>query len=179
MKLVDVTLEDFMFPCFAYSMKRTGLNYSFNDFRKLKEQPVPKNTADIPIGAILRWDINNGEDNWVDNILTIKGQRVISTWNNINVHYGVYEGDGIVSDIVWDEKEIRIRLRELDKVYQQPRGMITDESLVASAKAKGKSTLSDDDYKILEEAQSRIESVKINAYTETEWDKISDMPHRL
>lgn len=127
MKLYDVSLEDFMFPCFAYCMKRTGLNLSWSEFRKLEEKPVP-DTAQIPIGAILRWDADNGNNRWQQSFLTIKGQRVISTWNNTNVHYAVYEVDSIVSDLVVGDKDPYIRLRELDKLYQPPKGMVIYET---------------------------------------------------
>lgn len=124
--LFDVELEDFMFPCFAYVKRRTGLAVSYSEFRKLKENPVPADTANIPVGAILRWDCNNGDDRWVQSFLTIEGPRVIGTWNNVDAHYGVYEGDGIVSDLVVGDgnKDPYIRLRKLDKLYQRPRGMI-------------------------------------------------------
>lgn len=155
MQLYDVTLEDFMFPCFAYCMKRTGLNMSWIEFKKLAEKPVP-DTALIPVGAILRWDCDNGENRWVQNFLTIKGQRVISTWNNVNVHYGVYEGDGIVSDlVVRDDKDPYIRLRELDKLYQHPRGMIIYERVKANP-----APLGDEYYKIRHAVQDRIYTMR-------------------
>lgn len=153
MRLYDVELEEFMFPCFTYCMKRTGLNMDWTEFRQQKEQPVP-DTALIPTGAILRWDCDNGENRWVQSFLTIKGQRVISTWHNINVHYGVYEGDGIVSDlVVGDDKDPYIRLRELDKLYQRPRGMIIYE------RVKVNPGLSEQDYRVLQKAQDKIDSM--------------------
>lgn len=124
MKLVDVEFEDFMLPCFAYVMKRTGLNMSYNEFRKLEEKTYIS-YGHLDSGTILRWDNNNGENNWQQYFLTIKYGKVIATWINCNIHYGVYEGNGLVSDlVVGDDKNPYIRIRELDKLYNQPRGFI-------------------------------------------------------
>lgn len=128
MILQDVELEDFIYPCFAFVKRRIGKpNMTYEEFNQLKEYPCPDNLLDIPIGAVVKWHCNNGDNNWEEVQLTLKRDRVVSTWANYNVHFGVYEGNGFVSDLCVGKDVKYIRYREITEIYTRPIGYILME----------------------------------------------------
>lgn len=111
--LNDVCLTEFMWPCLDYVMRRVG--YGSARTRENLEMdfsiwPIPDDLSEIPEGAILKWENKEGEKAWQT---TLKGKVVLETYTFNRGHYAVYEGDGFISDLGWQDDTPYIRFRKL------------------------------------------------------------------
>lgn len=111
--LNDVYLYELSRTCLMYAVARAGLGKDCT-VERLEQTattlPLPENIADIPVGAILKWENKEGEKAWQ---LTLKGKTVLETYTFNRGHYVVYEGDGLISDLAWNEDTPYIRFRKL------------------------------------------------------------------
>lgn len=120
-QLKDVHLEEFIWPCLTYVMRRTGFKGTIKQFLELPRYDIPE---DIPIGAVLWWNNTEKEKNWQ---VTIENNVVLETYTYNRGHFIVYEGNGLVSDLGFKENEIPyIRFRKL-KELTPPDKMITGQ----------------------------------------------------
>lgn len=108
--LNDVCLEEFMIPCLVYALKRATNGMTKKELDKLPKLDMPDNENKIPVGAILFWENAEGEKTWH---LTVEDRIVLETYTFNRGHWGVYEGDGLYSDIGYsDDNKLYIRFRK-------------------------------------------------------------------
>ena len=119
-KLNNVDLDDFVFPCLCYALKRTTQGMTRFEFESLPRLDLPENEEDIPVGAILYWENGEGERSWR---VTVEERTVFTTYTFNRGHFGVYEGNGIFSDLGWEDNEPYIRFRKY-KETSKPDKMI-------------------------------------------------------
>lgn len=101
--LQDVDLEDFVYPCIKYSLLRTGSTKSIQDI--LDDKGIPYEGIDaLTVGDILVWRKENTERR--DTTTHINKYGVVTTRAFSGIHVGVYEGDGLVSDLVFNDSYI-------------------------------------------------------------------------
>lgn len=100
-ELKDVFLSDFLYPCATYVVKRLGLSmspislYAF-PAEKLKEDEL----SNLQIGDVVIWDWRKNEPP-SEVVLSISNKGPVTSKQYRGRHYGVYEGNGIVSDITF------------------------------------------------------------------------------
>lgn len=108
-------LKQFFFPCVTYVLERTGINESPGDFVSGKKWNIVSFDIDmVTIGDIVCWS----NDSLITEVtLEIVDGVPISERIAINNHYGVYEGNGLVSDLTIDGDSYapRIRVRDVRK----------------------------------------------------------------
>lgn len=120
MNRVTVNRED---NCISYALKRIGVNMmSYNDimtgdkFSILNYVPEKLIKGDLVIWVKLN-DINKS---FIQNEITESGMLLSNKYDKTSFHFGVYEGDGLISDINIDQdhdRSIIIRkVRDLDKL---------------------------------------------------------------
>lgn len=80
------------------------------EFEELPKLEIPEEVEKIPVGAILYWENAEGEKAWQ---LTVENKTVLETYTFNRGHFGVYEGEGIFSDIGWSGVDVpHIRFRK-------------------------------------------------------------------
>ena len=100
--------------CYTYALKRVGictlehLLLESNDFiRKYQSEMIDE--KDLEIGDILVLileDIGNGNKVRVQDEIT-KSSVVLTNSKHYNIHFMVYEGEGVISHTVWSDLEGR------------------------------------------------------------------------
>lgn len=119
--LQDVLILETVYPCWAYALTRIGKSELFtpdwlkNDMlrllQKLKNQTLSK-------GTLLVWKNHNCER--IYSPVSIEGNEIISEEINYAYHAGVYEGGGLVSDMVKTDGDFDlpfiIRKRKLEQL---------------------------------------------------------------
>ena len=111
-----VYLEDFAYPCVAYVLRRTGSAFSVEQFLTLQGEKYIAPADDLEVGDVVVWEAREGSE-VTDATLTIGEHGPISTKLHLGRHFGVYEGDGLVSDTTFGEGTYfpRIRLMPLSE----------------------------------------------------------------
>lgn len=117
MNLNDVDISDFYSFCGLYAVWRTRNRFTLGQL--LKEEGTQFiSINDLKIGDILVWETH---DSYVSYPSKIKNNVLLTVSVNNSKHFGVYEGDGIVSDLSFqsdfDHNQWPIlRMRELEKL---------------------------------------------------------------
>lgn len=115
--LSSVSLDEFAYPCLLYAIRRVGLSYLPCD-KLIKRRGIryPLTSGELQIGDILVWR-NKKASVVSDAVLHMSAHGQITTKVQLGVHFGVYEGDGFVSDATFDGESYfpRIRLRHLSE----------------------------------------------------------------
>lgn len=115
--LNDVDISDFYCFCGLYAVWRTGVKFTLGEL--LKEEGTQFTSInDLKIGDILVWECNGPRVTYPSKI---KNNVLLTVSVNNNKHYGVYEGNGVVSDLSFlsdfDHNQWPIlRMRELEKL---------------------------------------------------------------
>ena len=119
----NMYLEDFAYPCVCYAKRRTESPLPIKDILELSCERYTATTI-LNIGDIVVWQ-HNRDIKITDVMLTIMDKCVITTKARFDRHFGVYEGDGMVSDLTFDSDNYhpRIRLMPLSE-HPTPRDII-------------------------------------------------------
>lgn len=127
-----VYLEDFAYPCVAYVLRRTGATLSVDQFLALHGEKYIS-LADLEVGDVVAWDARGGTE-VTDATLTIGEHGPITTKLHLGRHFGVYEGDGLVSDATFDGDTYfpRIRLMPMSE-HPAPRKVLRMRRAVAES----------------------------------------------
>ena len=123
MSLLAVDMTDVAFVCATYCMRRIGYMGTIHEFLLIEPEKYTT-TTDVLIGDILVWNIDNAEGEVP--ALEICKATIISSFTKFNKHYGVFEGNGLVSDIrlMGDMLIPNIRFRRLSGLLREPDGII-------------------------------------------------------
>lgn len=111
----EVRLTAFLFPCVTYVLERVGVDQSPEEFmRGIGWKLSTFTRKDVQVGDIVCW---NKDQYLTDVTLEIVGGVPVSERIVINNHYGVYEGNGLVSDLTinGDNYAPRIRVMSVDR----------------------------------------------------------------
>ncbi|MDE6735612.1 MAG: hypothetical protein K2J64_09130 [Desulfovibrio sp.] len=109
----DVLFLEHMYPCHSYCLTRIGrrdlltLEWLNNEFPKLL-QPF-KEGISLDIGNIIVW---KNEAYNIYRPIHMKDNQIIFEQIKYNYHSSVYEGNGIVSDMVLDGEAIPLIIRK-------------------------------------------------------------------
>ena len=112
MNLNDVDISDFYSFCGLYAIRRTGNRFTLGQL--LKEEGTRFTSInDLKIGDILVWETHNS--------YVLKNNVLFTVSVNNSKHFGVYEGNGIVSDLSFQSdfdhnQRPVLRMRELEKL---------------------------------------------------------------
>lgn len=115
----DVLFLEHMYPCRSYCLTRIGrrdlltLDWLNNEFPKLL-QPFGENIS-LNVGDIIVW---KHEAHNIYRPIHMKDDQVIFEQIKYSYHTAVYEGNGLVSDMVLDGADIPliIRKRQLEQL---------------------------------------------------------------
>lgn len=124
MNAVDLT--DITYPCATYALRRIGSHWPVERLLNFPPEPF----TELNVGDILVWDRLDSPEETSAYIMDEHG-RPISRSVAYNRHLGVYEGDGVVSDVKFiGELGIpNIRMKRLSEMPKQPTGRIPLEVL--------------------------------------------------
>ena len=111
----NVYLENFAYPCVAYVIERLGLSCSIKELFNIEGSPY-SNSVELEVGDIVVWVRS---DEFSEATLTMKECSPVSTKINLNKHFGVYEGNGLVSDITFDSNNFYPRIRLMPLTERQ------------------------------------------------------------
>lgn len=119
----DVYLEEFAYPCARYAVLRTGCKYSVRYIMETALLEKYTTISCLKIGDIVVWEKDKGEENAN---LTICDKSIITTRLFYGRHIGVYEGKGLVSDLVFIHETYypTIRLKKMCD-YPNPVGYLS------------------------------------------------------
>lgn len=103
-ELKEIHLEEFRYPCVEYCIRRLGRKETVTKLMARETTDYTDNTK-LQVGDIIIWY----NDAWENNdrrecTLRIGSHGPVSDYVNFGVHYAVYEGDGLVSDLVFDSE---------------------------------------------------------------------------
>ena len=114
----SVFLEDFAYPCVAYVIRRLGLEQEIKQLFVATGEEYSSTTNLIP-GDIIIWEYSSGitEGNVT---LTMGTRGPITTKFFLGRHFGVYEGDGLVSDLTFNKDDYQPHIR-LMSLLEHPR----------------------------------------------------------
>lgn len=124
----DVTLEEFIYPCVYYCIKRTGANM------------VPTEVLALPRNKFDQWDKRREGDiiiwhsfsknSWKEMTVSLRSSLgVITTRFKDSFHFGVYEGGGFVSDLTTVKNVPTLRITPVED-WILPKEFIRKELLV-------------------------------------------------
>lgn len=104
-KLENVYLPELIYPCIAYAFARIGKrelipSFNLDDFKKLW---MSYSKSDTIKGDILIWVGKQKEKKFRPVMIENNKLKLMKT--EYGWHAGVYEGDNIVSEAVWDEND--------------------------------------------------------------------------
>ena len=114
-----VHLDEFVYPCAHYALQRSGLSGSIAELMSAFGEEFFENT--LRAGDIVVWDCAHHTEEVAVTILECG--RVVTSQVRKAVHYGVYEGGGLVSDLTFVEGSAipKIRVRVLSELKQPDR----------------------------------------------------------
>ena len=123
-----VYLSDFAYPCVAYVIRRLGLRHNVEEILDRKGSQYIKGELLKP-GDVVIWERVSGSE-ITDATLVIDKHGPVTTKLHLGKHYGVYEGNGLVSDLCFDGNTYfpRIRLMRLND-HPAPREILPLECL--------------------------------------------------
>lgn len=116
MRLADVDITDYAYPCIAYALRRTGCG----DARPV--YPLPDaferfaySEESLRVGDIVAWEKEKQES---DCTLVMRDGIPVTAKVHVGIHFGVYEGKGLVSDISYCGDSIipYLRVRDISTV---------------------------------------------------------------
>lgn len=124
MKAVDLT--DITYPCATYALRRVGSHWPVERLINFPPEPF----FELNVGDVLVWDRLDSPKEMSAYVIDERG-RPISRVVAYNRHFGVFEGDGVVSDVkfIGEPAIPNIRMRRLSEVARQPTGRIPLEVL--------------------------------------------------
>jgi hypothetical protein len=127
--LKSVFLADFAYPCVAYIIQRLGLSHDIEAILLIHGERYNATTT-LEIGDVLVWERSDSLT-ISDATLTIGKHGPVTTKLRLGRHFGVYEGNGLVSDITFDGDTYypRIRLMPLSE-HPVPRIVLRHNMLV-------------------------------------------------
>lgn len=97
----DVCLLDFAYPCVAYVIRRLGIDATVDRVMSLTTEPYAP-SVDLNVGDVVIWDYKH-DTKVTDAVITMGKYGPITTRLAFTAHFGVYEGNGLVSDITYDD----------------------------------------------------------------------------
>lgn len=111
----DVYLSEFSYPCIAYVKARLGLDINIEEILHAKRE-IYSPKIELCTGDVLVWQRHSGKGMTYD-FLAVRGNCVFAKKTITGVHFGVYEGQGIVSDLscIGDKWNPIIRMMELNE----------------------------------------------------------------
>lgn len=130
-KLENCFLRDFMYPCATYVVHRLGLERDPITLFEMEATPYDKNTMMLYTGDILIWD-RQKDDSPNSVVLRMSDKGPITSKQIRGRHMAVYEGDGMVSELIFYDDAITPSIRQMylyDKKYD-PVEIIRYSSLV-------------------------------------------------
>ena len=124
MKAVDLT--DITYPCATYALRRVGSHWPVERLINFPPEPF----FELNVGDVLVWDVLDSPKEMSAYVIDEHG-RPISRVVAYNRHFGVFEGDGVVSDVKFIGELVipNIRVRRLSEMARQPTGRIPLEVL--------------------------------------------------
>lgn len=130
-KLENCFLRDFMYPCATYVVQRLGLERDPITLFEMEATPYDKNTMMLYTGDILIWDQQKDvPPNSV--VLRMSDKGPITSKQIRGRHMAVYEGNGIISELIFYDDAITPSIRQMylyDKKYD-PVEIIRYSSLI-------------------------------------------------
>lgn len=108
-------LTHFLFPCVTYVLQRTGVDQDPEEFMGGMGWDLSSYSRKaVQVGDIVCWA---NDQRITDVTLEIVDGVPVSERIAVNNHYGVYEGDGRVSDLTIDGNDYapRIRVMNVDR----------------------------------------------------------------
>ena len=129
MSLLAVDMTDVAFVCATYCMRRIGYMGTIHEFLLIEPEKYTT-TTDVLIGDILVWNTNDSRGE-VPALEICKG-TIISSFIKFDRHYGIFEGNGLVSDVrlMGDMMIPNIRFRRLSDLLREPDGVIRFKNLI-------------------------------------------------
>lgn len=126
----SVYLANFAYPCVSYVIQRLGLPHDIERILACRGESYSASTK-LNAGDIIIWERKDGP-HISDATLTIGERGPITTKLRLGIHFGVYEGDGMVSDVTFDGDTYypRIRLMGLHH-HPTPKEILRKETLTA------------------------------------------------
>lgn len=124
MNAVDLT--DITYPCATYALRRVGSHWPVERLLNFPHEPF----TELNVGDILVWDRLDSPEETSAYIMDKHGWP-ISRSVAYNRHFGVYEGDGVVSVVrfIGELGIPNIRMKRLSEMPKQPTGRIPLEVL--------------------------------------------------
>lgn len=114
--LKNIFLETLAYPCVFYAKERLGLNIDIKELLNMEgEIFIPKKT-ELKTGDIL---VYKNQDQVTTPIwLKVSGKSIIRKHADVSKHFCVYEGEGIVSDMVYSNECTYpiIRMRDIEDI---------------------------------------------------------------
>lgn len=125
----DIFLENLAYPCVMYVKERLGLSLDIKELLNLEGEPFIPGKTELKAGDIIVYKNTEGQSLtriW----LKVQGKSVITKWADVSKHFYVYEGDGIVSDMVYSQECTYpvIRMKDINDL-DAPNYVIRRESL--------------------------------------------------
>lgn len=112
-ELKDVFLSDFLYPCATYVVKRLGLNISpISLYAYPAEKFEEDKLTTLQKGDVLIWDWNVDTPP-TEVVLGMSEQGPITYKKKYGRHFGVYEGNDIVSDITFYGDSVMPFIRQM------------------------------------------------------------------
>jgi hypothetical protein len=128
--LKSVDLTEFAYPCITFIIKRCGLSLSI---KEILETPIEKyeTFTKLAIGDILIWDNVTPPEPDLMTLIFDSTVGVITSSVDLSKHFGVYEGNGLVSDVVHDSNTYypHIRVMTIDDHSNMPSSYIKLKTL--------------------------------------------------
>lgn len=112
-KLKDCFFEEFLYPCATYVVKRLGLAISpVSLYAYPAEKFEDDGSTTLFKGDVLIWDWNEDTPP-TDVVLGMSDQGPITYKKKYGRHFGVYEGNDIVSDITFYGDSVTPFIRQM------------------------------------------------------------------
>ncbi|MFV0347709.1 MAG: hypothetical protein ACK5JO_03905 [Halodesulfovibrio sp.] len=105
----NLFLIEFAYPCVAYVIKRLGLSVDIERILAMRGERY-SSTTPLMDGDIVVWERSDGP-HVSDATLTFSQRGPITTRLHLGRHFGVYEGEGLVSDLTFDGDTYYPRIR--------------------------------------------------------------------
>lgn len=103
-ELNDVMMEEYMYPCVHYALKRIGSVLSPSETMKLPRQEF-KSVDDLERGDIVVW-VSKKRKPWIEMVIGMReGLGPVMRRFKDDFHVAVYEGDGMFSDVTLRGKQ--------------------------------------------------------------------------
>lgn len=96
----NVNFMELAYPCAKYCLARIGVTFDIIKFLDIQSSIKFIRWEDLEVGDIVVWKAP--EDRYEEVVLQVFGTTTVTTKVKKTFHYGVYEGNGLVSDMVMD-----------------------------------------------------------------------------